>query len=389
MGPTSYPSTGRQWTPRKSPDLPASGASVPPSTRRNSSGRRTRAAGGRTRATRRGNRGTKLRKGASVDHVQVELPFALGEGSGDGDNGGGDAQADVAPAVGEGCYVTATVGGSRRFYGVLVDQAAMRSASLLHFRNVASDLDLDRRMRGLYRSRGGGDDDGDSGDGGYTEEELGEEGVGLGEGNAIPGQPGSGSKKRPALHASPSNADGGGEPKRRRSGGGVGSVVRAATHATTPGGNLPLQHLPPSPQQQPRRQVQKFAYRDYGNGGVGGGAAVGGGCRTLVATYLDVESASEGDAGKRLRIESACNAGGNYVGEYYYRYEVSEIFWVAPASVSPDCLSECSEVHLPGELKVTPLTRVVCSVFQLSSSLPLLPGRRKQGTRCRSRASTR
>ena len=53
--------------------------------------------------------------------------------------------------VGDGCYVSATVH-NKRYYGVLVEQAALKAASLLHFQDEASSLDLNRRMKMLLDS---------------------------------------------------------------------------------------------------------------------------------------------------------------------------------------------------------------------------------------------
>jgi hypothetical protein len=45
--------------------------------------------------------------------------------------------------------------------------------------------------------------------------------------------------------------------------------------------------------------------------------------RVLVATYADLEAASEDDPEKAEAIEAACQAGGGFMGDYFYQYEVS------------------------------------------------------------------
>ena len=53
--------------------------------------------------------------------------------------------------AGEGAYVSATVN-NRRYYGVLVDQATLKAASLLHLQQEAVGLDLNRRIKTLMPS---------------------------------------------------------------------------------------------------------------------------------------------------------------------------------------------------------------------------------------------
>jgi len=51
--------------------------------------------------------------------------------------------------TGDGYYISATVQNNRRYYGVLIDQAALKAASLLHFQDESRSLDLNRRMKFL------------------------------------------------------------------------------------------------------------------------------------------------------------------------------------------------------------------------------------------------
>lgn len=62
--------------------------------------------------------------------------------------GGAALSVNEVVLSGDGCYVTGAVG-NKRLYGVLVDQAALKAASLLYFQDEASGLDLNRRMEAL------------------------------------------------------------------------------------------------------------------------------------------------------------------------------------------------------------------------------------------------
>jgi hypothetical protein len=209
-----------------------------------------------SRQSRRGQRG-KLRRFQEIDHVVVEEPFSLNDPSNSNSNGERKA--------GEGCYISATVN-NRRYYGVLIDQAALTAASLLHFQDEAGGLDLNRRMRALN-------------------EQVEEQGIPLPNGTAA-------GDKRLA-------SDGLGNENRKRQ----------KSEPTSVASNSAL-----SPETKHSQQVQKFRYIE--------GTTSSQGYRLLVATYADVDAASEEDPDKAKEIEAACVAGGNFVGRYYYQYEV-------------------------------------------------------------------
>jgi hypothetical protein len=209
-----------------------------------------------SRPSRRGQRG-KLRRFQEIDHVVVEEPFSLNEPS--HSNSNGDRKA------GEGCYISATVN-NRRYYGVLIDQAALTAASLLHFQDEAGGLDLNRRMRALN-------------------EQVEERGVPPPNGIAT-------GDKRLA-------SDGLDDDNRKRQKSEPTSVVSNSTLSS---------------ETKHSQQVQKFRYIE--------GTTSSQGYRLLVATYADVDAASEEDSDKAKEIETACVAGGNFVGRYYYQYEV-------------------------------------------------------------------
>lgn len=199
---------------------------------------------------------SRLRKNQEIDHVKVEESFVLGNPNGSTDEA----------MVGEGCYVSTTLN-NRRYYGVLIDQAALQAASMLHFQEEARGLDLNRRMKALQ---------GQGSNGGMSESDSIDR-----KGPAAAGSPGGQSKKRPR---SPT-------PTKALSNGNI--KLDLETHGPRP--------------------VQKFRYHADGNSGY----------RVLLATYADVQAAAEGDPNKIKLIDDACQSGGNFIGEYYYQFEVS------------------------------------------------------------------
>jgi hypothetical protein len=175
----------------------------------------------------------KLRRHQEIDHVVVEDTFLL--------NRPMQASSSESRWVGEGCYISATVQ-NRRFHGVLIDQAALQQASLLHFQEEASGMDLERRMRALMKNR----------DNGHT--------------------------------------------------------VKLRKRLRTDGTSVTSNDITAG------RQVQKFRYEI--------GLADSQGYRVLLATFVDVDAASDHDHDWKMKIEAACRAGGEFVGDYYYQYEV-------------------------------------------------------------------
>jgi hypothetical protein len=156
--------------------------------------------------------------------------------------------------VGDGCYVSATVN-NRRYYGVLVDQEALKSASTLYFQDEASGLDLNRRMKALKQKAG-------------TSEVQEDDHL---------------DRKRPAEQDYPAP-----KPKKIK---------------TEDIGSLPAL------EQGTIRQVQKFRYVDSDHASANGSTQ---GYRLLLATFADVEAAAEDDLEKASRIEVACRSGGGF-----------------------------------------------------------------------------
>jgi hypothetical protein len=190
---------------------------------------------------------------------------------------------DVTPA-GEGCYVTATLN-NRRFYGVLIDQVALKSASLLHFQEEASGLDLNRRMLALSQQQQRQD--------GETVDDRDFNGVGN-------------DRKRVADDENAHDATGGrhnAAQKRQRSGDGEPDCVSSTDE---------IHHHPVHAGSC--HQVQKFRYVK--------GVGLNNDYRELLATFAHVAAAGEDDPSLMRKIEAACNAGGDYVNSYYYQYEV-------------------------------------------------------------------
>lgn len=173
-----------------------------------------------------------------------------------------------AAKVGEGCYVTATVN-NKRYYGLLVEKDALKAASLMHYQDEAAGLDLNRRMKVLSDQQ-------------EDRKPPAIESVDSGQTNPSP-QPDPVSSNSASL---PTNTD-------------------AATADA-----------------QASRQVQKFRYVDQPSDG---GQLVPG-YRLLLATYANVEAAAEDNVQLISSIRLACQAGGNFVGDYYYRYEVRPTF---------------------------------------------------------------
>lgn len=83
---------------------------------------------------RRGRRrGGGLRKHQEIENVKVEESFSFSHGS--------------TEKAGDGCYVSTTTSNNKRYYGVMVDQAALKEASTLWFQDQADSLELNRRMK--------------------------------------------------------------------------------------------------------------------------------------------------------------------------------------------------------------------------------------------------
>lgn len=244
--------------------------------------------------------------------------------------------------VGEACYITATMQ-NRRYHGVLVEQEALQAASVCHWREQAVGSELHRRMRALQPSRQerqpqqqtttttGDRDDGRTMP---TADDRRPSTVHPTEGSPAAGLDGT--------HAShPASSDivvapdtvvttemtAAAAPTPATSGRGV--VVDVNPPSSNASRKRPREHddddvtaetddnqattttIDGSPVSvTSRRSVQKFAYD------------AGGDHRTLLATFVDVPAAAEDDPRRRVAVRTACDIGGDFVGRYYYQYEV-------------------------------------------------------------------
>jgi len=233
---------------------------------------------------------------------------------------------------------------NRRYYGLLVDQEALRNASLLWFEDEAGSLDLNRRMK-LLKSQQQQTQCSSSEDDNHQEQPP--NGTNN-TNNDNTGESSDNHQKRPATSLVEQQE----EPQFKRvkledgaPPAGDSTVptsaapdeavpTGAARDAAVPPGNAVPDTVPSeltsSPgrlgrdnaektlPQQPQRQVQKFRYvepqqrtndKDFGY-------------RVLLATYADIEAASEDNPRKALQIQQVCEEGGGFVGKYYYQYEV-------------------------------------------------------------------
>lgn len=192
---------------------------------------------------------------------------------------------------------------NRRFYGLLVDQEALKRASVLWFQDEAGSLDLNRRMKMLCSQQSASKDEGKAEEPSSAPDDT------------------DGDKKRPAAEVGP-----GAEAyaKRIKLEDGTTAVVPEQIKSTMEVEQAAKSgdpHKRPVTQASHHRQVQKFRYElpaDKDN-------PKDLGLRYLLATYADIEAASEGDTEKAKLIDEACQAGGGFVGKFYYQYEVGTV----------------------------------------------------------------
>jgi hypothetical protein len=215
--------------------------------------------------------------------VEEPFQFRLPEGVRVGSDHRGD---DRNLVVGEGCYISTTVH-NRRYYGVLIDQASLKSASMLHFRDEASGLELNRRMEAKLREEE--EDDTVGGSDSHMDDD------------------GDDIRKRPAVDSL--DTIGGQKKKRIKLNGGGSDAIQLNSTIGSPSNPVNT------------RQVQRFRYVKQDSAVSGHNKSVPG-YRVLLATYLDGNAAAENDPVKANLINTACELGGDFVGEYFYQYEV-------------------------------------------------------------------
>lgn len=212
------------------------------------------------RGRKRGARGT-LRKAQEIDRVHVHQPFELHLPD--------HAVEEGERKAGEGCYVSTTIH-NRRYYGVLIDQAALKAASMLHFQNEAAGFELNRKIELLKQQN-------------------------LEQKQSVADQ---------ERHADFDASFDYGKKRTRL----------AECDAKIIGGKSSIG----------RRPVQKFRYVNPVPANEKAPAMPG--YRILLATYADATVAADDDPENANLIEAACQAGGGYVGtQHYYQYEVGFI----------------------------------------------------------------
>jgi len=183
--------------------------------------------------------------------------------------------------AGEGCYISATIH-NRRYYGVLIDQASLKAASMLHFQDKAAGLELNRKIEYLK------------------------------------------AQKLLEQTQSPSEVDGGDDRKRPAESDNQDDSNKRIKLKTDPG-TTNKESSPDDALAISRlsgRPVQKFRYVDAVDQS-NGSQISSPGYRILVATFADSTVAADDDTAKARLIEAACRAGGGFVGPtYFYQFEV-------------------------------------------------------------------
>ena len=199
---------------------------------------------------------------------------------------------DEDRTVGEGCYVSATVH-NRRYYGVLVDQASLQAASMLYFQDEASGLELNRKMEYLYRLQ-----QHDAAARSTNEEEVVQnhtvDDVDMEESSLS-------TKKRVRETTIP---DG----------------MTSSSTGSGPTAMTTKRMKSSSSSMTSTEAVQQFRF-------VPATGTSSSAYRILMATYMDaITAAAQHPDRDAASIEAACRTGGNFVGEFYYQYEVRVCF---------------------------------------------------------------
>jgi monoamine oxidase len=241
--------------------------------------------------------------------------------------------------AGEGFYVSATTSSNKRYYGVLIDQPALKVASSLYFKYQNDSLKLNERMKLLLQQR----------------EELQKN---------IPSGPTRLANGHRHDYSTQSSANGGIISNKTESSATTlkrhGEVLKS-NNTTTQTSSTPLKKPrvddTPSPEfvsstptsasnaKDPskvfvlEKSVQKLKYIHDVSVASRHGRERDSGYRILVATFSSVHEAACGDLQKEKAIRSACEDGGNYLpvdfnDSYYYQYEV------LPSSLTTDASSQ-------------------------------------------------
>jgi hypothetical protein len=226
---------------------------------------------------------------------------------------GGGIQVDAdGGVIGDGCYVSCTVH-RKRYYGILVDQNALTAASALYFKNEADSLDLNRRMRRLYNQQ----------ESQQQRDVVAEEEQQLQGGKRQRVIVEDNNNNNSIMTTTNTTID-------------IDNDLNAAT--TTEAAAISFsskKHQLTSKADEGNNsasyndtEVQKYMFlppnRDTNNSNT---TRSGPGYRTLLATYANVHAAAEEDDTKTKLILKACKEGGNFVGRYYYQFQVRK-WWI-------------------------------------------------------------
>jgi hypothetical protein len=211
--------------------------------------------------------------------------------------------------VGEGCYVSTTIH-NRRYYGVLIDQASLKAASMLFFQDEASGLDLNRKMELLLKEQQPANtmENGNDSKKRFADADPEEF---------------KNTAKRPRLDPAPdTNRSSQTEVRMKKSPVPVNHKQESPRQTEV---RMKKSSLPENHKKESARPVQKFRYvmPEISRSNDPGGLSKSLGYRVLLATYVDVSAAADDDPEQTHLIQSACQSGGNFVGQYYYQYEVS------------------------------------------------------------------
>jgi monoamine oxidase len=281
-------------------------------------------------------RSTGLRKNQPVDGVVVEEIFPFHNGIDCGSQ----------EKTGEGFYVSATTSGNKRYYGVMIDQPALKVASTLYFKDQNDSLKLNERMKLLLQQREerkksmpptptsvNGNNTPANGNSHYQNVETATNGgiISATESSTL-------SLKRPgdALESnSPSQTSTLALKKLRVHDGPTPESVSSASTSS-------INSKDPSKVSIHEKPVQKLKYVHDVSVVSRDGKGKDFGYRILVATFSNVQEASCGDEQKMEAIRSACEDGGNFLSvdfndSYYYQYEV------LPSSLTADAGSQSIE----------------------------------------------
>jgi monoamine oxidase len=261
--------------------------------------------GGKSRKSRRST--GALKRHQTVEGVIVEQPFSL-------QTPGRNQQ-----KVGEGVYISTVVSQNKRFYGVMVDQAALKEASSMWFQEQADSLELNRRMgklRQLKRQKKAEEeedskpaaiktptkkhflqvDDEEDDEDDDEDDEL------------VP--PNSDHRQK---RQAEDRTDLMTQPKRPR--------LEAQAHRTESNGDGVKSNaiMEKDVASRDDRSIQKFKFIDADPTETQKTGSLG--HRVLLATFCNADEASGHDRIQTVSIVDACDRGGDFCGDYYYQYE--------------------------------------------------------------------